>query len=373
MKILYASCRYDPLDRDAGSGVDFNVYETLKEHSVKLQIIGPFRDKPSPFEMVYRKAHRIFSRKLTAKFSEAYLHYCASEVEKAADQFQPDAIFSHNLIPLVYTRTHFPIIYKSDAILKNMHSQWPTYSKLELVRMLAWEKRAVKKSALVITASQWAKKPLVGFYKIPESRILILPIPSSLPADIIPEKISEKQLGLDEVRLLLVAKDYNLKGVDIAIQVVNLLQNLGIDANLRVVGQPGEDSEHVRFMGLFRKNDPIQLAQYAEQFKWAHLLIHPARYEAAGIVCSEAAAFGVPSITNAAGGLATTVENGVSGEVLPKGSPAEKYVEVIQRYLTAPGEYAALAVRTRKRYEETLNWRSAGDRIVSEIERTLSN
>ena len=23
MKILYASCRYDPLDRDAGSGVDY--------------------------------------------------------------------------------------------------------------------------------------------------------------------------------------------------------------------------------------------------------------------------------------------------------------------------------------------------------------
>jgi glycosyltransferase involved in cell wall biosynthesis len=352
------------LDRDAGSGVDFNVYETLKNHGVKLRIVGPFIDKPSKCELFYRMAHRIFSRKLYAKFSEAFLHYCASEVEKAANEYLPDAIFTHNLIPLVYIQTKFPIIYKSDALLKNMHAQWPTYSKLELFRMLKWEKRALEKSSLFITASNWAKEPLLNFYKIPESRIVILPIPSSLPSEVIPEKITEKHLHLDEIHLLVVAKDYNLKGVDIAIQVVNSLQSLGVNAKLRVVGQQGENTQHVRFMGLFRKDDPFQLTQYAAQYKWADFLIHPARYEAAGIVCSEAAAFGVPTLTNAVGGIATTVKDGVSGIVLPALSPAEDYVKVIEHYIQNPGEFQALRRLTRDRYEKELNWEAAGKKIV---------
>ena len=92
-------------------------------------------------------------------------------------------------------------------------------------------------------------------------------------------------------------------------------------------------------MGLYKKDDPLQRSEYLKQFQWADFLIHPARYEAAGIVCGEAAAFGVPTITNAIGGLATTVENGVSGIVLPALSPAEEYVKVIEHFLKEPAEY----------------------------------
>jgi glycosyltransferase involved in cell wall biosynthesis len=369
MKILYASCRYDPLDRDAGSGVDFNLFQTFQNHGADLQVIGPFKDSPSQIERVYRKAHHLFSHKNTAKFSEAYLHFSAIEVEKAAKNFQPDVIFTHNLIPLVYIKTKFPIIHKSDAFLKNMHEQWPTYSKLEYYRMLAWERKALEKCALVITASRWAEKPLLDHYHIPPARIMILPIPSSLPEIVVPKVITEKTLQRKDIHLLTVAKDYNLKGTDIAIQVTQLLRKQGVHATLRVVGQQGENIEGVQFMGFYKKNDPVQLEQYVSHYQWAHLLLHPARYEAAGIVCGEAAGFGVPTITNAAGGLATTVEEGISGVVLPKDSLAERYVEVINSLIADPGRYTCLQETTRKRYETELNWNSAGGRILDEIQR----
>ena len=85
-------------------------------------------------------------------------------------------------------------------------------------------------------------------------------------------------------------------------------------------------------MGLYRKTITEELAGYVANYQWANFLIHPARFEAAGIVPGEAAAFGVPTITNAAGGLATTVADGISGVVLSKGSPPKAYVDVVLRY-----------------------------------------
>lgn len=367
MKVLYASCRYDPLDRDAGSGVDFNIYEALKKKGFELQIVGPFKDQPAFIERVYRKVHRVFSRKLTAKFSEAYLRASARAVAQAAREFQPDAIFSHNLIPLVYLQTALPVVYKSDAVLWNMHDQWPTYSRLELLRMLRWERTALSKSTRIITASRWAAEALTGHYRIPTERILVLPIPSSLPMSEIPREVEHATLDPHDLHLLAVAKDYHLKGIDIVEETVEILQSKGIHATLRVAGHSRPGSDNVKYLGLFRKDIPVERAEYLAQYQWADFLLHPARYEAAGIVCGEAAAFGVPTITNAIGGLATTVEDGVSGVVLPISSPAQAYAEVIYHYLDNPGLYTRLRETTRERYERELNWNAAGDKISNLI------
>lgn len=171
MRILYASCRYNPFDRDAGSGVDFNIYEAFQQVGGRPTHSGPFKQGKKQLEKFYRNTHHIFSRKLSAKYSESYLRMCANIVD-----------------------------------------------------------------------------------------------------------------------------------------------------------------------------------------------------EAAGIVCSEAAAFGVPTITNAAGGLATTVKDGVSGIALPRGSKAERYVEAIEGLINEPGNYQHLRLAARERYEHELNWRSMVTNILTAFE-----
>ena len=125
----------------------------------------------------------------------------------------------------------------------------------------------------------------------------------------------------DKINLLLVGKEYHRKGVDIAIETIRGLNALGIPAELRIVGQENENSENITFMGLLSKKDPDQLQAYLDNYRWAHFLLFPSRFDAAGIVPSEAAGFGVPTITNAAGGIQTTVKNRISGIVLPKAQP----------------------------------------------------
>ena len=60
-------------------------------------------------------------------------------------------------------------------------------------------------------------------------------------------------------------------------------------------------------------------------FHKAHLLLHPARFDASPIVTSEAAAFSTPTITNNSGGIATSVKHGVSGIVLARKSKPASY------------------------------------------------
>jgi glycosyltransferase involved in cell wall biosynthesis len=162
-----------------------------------------------------------------------------------------------------------------------------------------------------------------------------------------------------------VGRDYYRKGVDIAIETVDELNNQGLFAKLTVCGVKGKNRKNVRFVGPYQKKDAIQLKRYVELYRRAHILLHPARFEPAGIVPSEAAAFATPTITNDTGGLATTVKDGVSGIVLPKHSLAEDYVRVIKSLIKDPDRYYALCESSRKRYEKELNWKCAGDKVAS--------
>lgn len=367
MKVLYAACRNDPMDPDAASGVDYCILNQFRDRNYDLRVVGPFKDEPSKFELLYRKIHRIFSRKLHAKFSVAYLRKSAEAVEKAIKEFQPDLVWTKDLIPLVFLRTKYPIVFRSDALFAGTITQWPTYSKLETMRMLKWEKAGLSKSRILITESEWAKQVAILKYNFSSNQILVTPANASLPKQLTLNDIPRKGISSKHLNLLFVGRDFTRKRLDIALQIVRLMRKANINAVLRVVGNTGEDEEGVRFMGLYGKKDPHQLEDYVNNYRWAHFLIHPAAYEAGGIACSEAAGFGVPTITNATGGLETTVKNGVSGIVLPFNSPAEAYVEILSYYLEHEDEYSKLRESTKARFDAELNWDKTFDRIIEKI------
>ena len=113
-----------------------------------------------------------------------------------------------------------------------------------------------------------------------------------------------------------------------------------------------------------KKTDSEHLQKYLNLYRRSHLLIHPTRFDPSPLVPSEAAAFGVPTITNSAGGMATTVADGVSGIVLPKGSPPESYVNEIIMLVRDTARYTQLRNTTRNRYERELNWEVNSKRLA---------
>lgn len=369
MKILYVATQDDPLDLNAGSGSDYQIYHSFLRNGADVRIVGPFKDSPSLFEKAYRRVHRLFSRRRFAKFSVSFLRKAGKAVNDAVQSFRPDLVFAKNTAPLVYCEPVVPIVYRMDTTLKGSHEQWPLFSWLEYHRMLEWEKKTLRKTSLAITCSQWSADILRDYYQVPEKDILIIPNPASLPEHVVPEKLEISKREMIPFRLLLVGREADRKGIDIAIRVADLLENEGVPTELRIVGLSGRDSSNVRYMGLYNKTIEAQLREYISQYQWAHFLIHPARFEAAGIVPGEAAAFGIPTITNATGGLATTVKHNISGIVLPALSPAEEYVSVLKQYIADSDAYLKLCQTSRQRFEEELNWKTGGNNIFQALQK----
>jgi glycosyltransferase involved in cell wall biosynthesis len=359
------------LNYSAGSSTDYDLFHALLSHGASVRIVGPLKNVPGPFETAYRRLHTHITRRKFAKYSVAFLKQNEQEISAAIKEYCPDVIFSYFAAPLVNVRTRIPIVYAIDTTLIGSQSNWPLFSSIEYLRMLNWERKVIRKSAAIITWSKWSADILEKNYNVVRDKIAYFPIPASLPTKSFPERFVIEKEELIPLKLLLVGRDYRRKGIDIAIQMINLLNENGVTAHLRIVGWDGSDTDTVRYCGLYDKSDKTQLEEYIDHYRWAHFLIHPARFEAAGIVPSEAAAFGVPTITNAAGGLATTVKDRVSGVVLPGQSDAQGYFEILQYYIKHPDEYMQLRRSTRQRYEQELNWDITGRKIFEIIENVV--
>jgi len=372
MKILFVTARWNPEDPDSGAGVNFNAYTALKNLGHDIKIGGPFVSDLSIPERLVKKASESFTSRTLIKFYPSYIKRSNKAIRTLIEEYQPHLVFSKSSIPLVNVVLPVPFVYLCDSSVKWVKDNWPYFTKLGFYIMERWEKKVINKANHIITFSRENASVLRTYYHKPETQISIHPIPSALPQEF--GGYERKTFGGDHtLNQILVGRTYDRKGVDVAIEATKLLNNAGIKTHLRIVGQDGPSTENITFMGLYSKKVPSELFSYVENYKWAHLHIFPSRFDPAGIVPAEAAQFGVPTITNASGGLATTVKNNVSGIVLEKDSPAQKYVEVIEALWQDPQKYKQLCKSTYHRYQTELNWDTFGKFINEIIEETVLN
>jgi glycosyltransferase involved in cell wall biosynthesis len=123
--------------------------------------------------------------------------------------------------------------------------------------------------------------------------------------------------------LLCVGRLVHGKGFDLAIEALATIRAAGVDAHLTIVGQ-GEEREqlqdlarrleldvYVHFMGATQRRET--LAAIAQ----STLVLVPSReIEGFSLVAAEAALSGVPCVAARVGGLADTVEDGVTGVIV---------------------------------------------------------
>jgi len=366
MKILFVAARWDPEDPDSGSGLDYNAYITLKKYCPDINIVGPFRSDRNLFERGVDKLSRMITGRRFLKFYPSYINRSNRIVHEAINTTKPDLIFSKSSIPLIHIDLPVPLLYLTDSSIEWVKKQWPYFTKLGFSIMQGWERTVIDKAAHILTFSDANASVLKSYYEKPAEQVTVHPVPSALPENLC--QFVERSLNPSEpIRLLLVGKAFHRKGVDIAIETTQILNDKGIPTHLRVVGQDGPSSDHISFMGLYSKNDSETKTAYIENYRWAHFHLFPSRFDTAGITPSEAAGFGVPTITNAAGGLATTVKDGVSGAVLPENSPANRYMDVIKYYVKHPQNYQVLRQTTYQRYQTELTWDDLGEVLAGII------
>lgn len=379
MRVLFAAYRNDPRDIDGASSIEYGFYSAMIREGFDVEIAGPFTHINPLITRLTRKLFKKVTGKGYTLFPPLVLYRAAKILEEVESSWMPDVVFSVMPCPLAFYSGSTPIVWRTDTTYKRYYDSYDGYSFAGRGRLAQWidrhmQARSMRKASRIITASAFCKYSLMFDYDIPSERIDVLPNPSAIPMDVVPEHmdVKESKKLAHPMRLLFVGRDGFLKGLDIAVETVQLLNSGGIPAELVVCSRNNVDHPNVRWVGTFKKSDPAQLQQYARLYHNAHLLIHPARYESAGIVPSEAAAFATPTITNDVGGLSTTVADGVSGIVLRAGSPAKSYAQAIAELLSEPERYYSLCETTRRRYEQELNWSVVGRRFVH-ILKTVAN
>lgn len=364
MKVLYVAGRWDPRLQNEYSGNDYGAYHAIeKPPDVELSLVGPLDFQPNLLERGVAKIYRKMSGKRLFKYPLAYPRKSADVINEALMRIRPEVIFSKYSAPLVQVKLDIPFVYMCDSIIPFSENLANEFSKPAYRLMERWERSVIDKATLIITYSQACANLISSEYDKPAEKVIVMPIPAFVPEELrIPDRLESSELRMP-LRLLFVGKREYLRGVDIAIQVAEELNSQGIAVELRVIGLKGNSKGPVRFMGVYNKEDPQELSNYFENFGWAQLLVHPSRFHSAGIVISEAAAFGLPTITNNVGGLATTVQHGYSGIVLPERSRASAYCQAIIDLMQEPQRYQSLRKNVRKRFDEELDWQVAGVKL----------
>ena len=184
-------------------------------------------------------------------------------------------------------------------------------------------------------------------------------------ADEVARLIERRQF--DPLRVLFIGRDWWRKGGDIVLAACAIAMEGGLRLQLDVVGvEPPPDPlpSFATSHGNLSKRDPAQRGRLEGLLRQAHLLFMPSRAENYGIAFSEAAAYGVPSLTCAVGGIPTVVRAGVSGMVLPAGSPPGAFARAIHDCIADRARYNTLAWSARCFHDRRLSWDVFGERLI---------
>jgi glycosyltransferase involved in cell wall biosynthesis len=370
----------DAASPDAQSGRPASILREFQRAGYKVHPCFPLPVTTGLAERIEQCLARLTKKRYFKGRSQRQLRQMARLAEARLRQVRCDFIFCPGTLPLAYLHTNQPVVFSSDCTIRSMVDYYPEFSRLSSLQLRACEqaeRAALRKSRLMIYASEWAARSAMTHYGAPPDRVAAIPSGANLGADNRRHDVDRfiACRPLHHVELLFIGKDWARKGGALCFESVRLLNQSGLRTTLHVVGCrpviPGDLQPHVRIHGVLKPSVPEQRAALEALFRRAHFLFVPSRAEAYGMVFCEANAFGAPCITTATGGIPTIVREGINGIALPLQAGPAEYADAI-RQLAHPDRYPALANRSFTAFEQRLNWgswmREFGRRVQTVLE-----
>jgi len=238
----------------------------------------------------------------------------------------------------------------------------------------------------LVAATALDKAQTVELYGADPAKIEVIPLGVDLamfrpiPRD---EAMSAIGLGLPRQRhlILFVGRMDPLKGLDNLLRAIckltELAPELARDLCLAVIGGDvdengsGQNSELECLDRLKREVGVDNLVAYLGSraqdtlpyyYSAADVCVVPSHYESFGLVALEAMACGTPVIASRVGGLQTTVEDGVTGLLVPAGD-VDALAESLKLILLDRELRARLGVNARQK-AQSYTWRSVADHVL---------
>ena len=371
-------CSGPPTDRKIWSGTIFKMYESFLAHNIEVEWIqvNRFTNLESKFFLSIENLHKkIFNRGFNRNHFIAKAFSASKKLQKVLKNSDIDLIFAPTTIAdIAFLKTDKPIIYLNDATfhqLLNYYGGMSGFGWLSKKTTVFIEKLALQKSDFLIFSSNWAAKHAEDFYHISKDKIEVIKFGSNTTA---PDKIVEKNYS-GEITFLFLGVEWERKGGQIALDAIKILRDRNYSVKLQVVGciPPMEDAEAMNVIPFLNKNNPEEARQIFNFLQNSHFMFMPTRADCTPISFCEAASYGLPVISTDTGGVATVVEQGETGILLPINARAEEYANEIEILLQNPEQIRALSQNAREKYENELNWSVWGEKMNSKIHSLLNS
>lgn len=272
--------------------------------------------------------------------------------------------------------TDKPILYLSDATFDLVNNYYPKYSNLtaESIRQgNDIERQAIRRATALVYPTRWAANSAIHYYGARPEHLYIIPFGANIDnAPSLSECMNRKQS--DVCKLVLIGTNWNRKGADLAVDTLDALDQLGVPCELVVCGctpPPGRRRRNLTAIPFLDKNLPEHRERFAELLLTAHFMLLPTRSESFGIVFCEAAAFGLPVVATATGGVSEVVIEGDNGYTLPHNANGSRYAELIRDLFRNWERYQTLARSSWEAYDCRLSWDVWGSATAKVIEGLL--
>lgn len=371
LNILFVSPS-DPRDKKSWSGTPFHMMDALLKHANVTTLT------PRTYRLLHhaKRAEKLLSLLIfrnknhhtgtLTKLIYRLAIYRELKKQKYTALLTPAGSGVLNSILDIKTRyPNISVVYSSDATVDLMQEYYPEFSgmpKQLKSKLQKIEKSAIDLADVILYPSQWAANSAIDTYTANPANVHVIPwgINMQSPA---PRQLSKHD---DKLRLLFVGVDWERKGGAIAVDTLNELRQLGVDAHLTIVGCKIPSSinfEHITHYRYLNKNNKDESEKLSELFYESDLFLLPTKAECLGIVFCEAASFGLPSVTTNTGGIPSVVIDNKTGIVLANNSSGKDFANRISTLLSEPKRLTQMRKNAKDHYIKSLNWGSWANKV----------
>lgn len=357
------------------SGTLASIYNSLDKH-FDLIPVGPFKLKKSFWKSAFNQLSKrgYIKRKYATIHTWKTIKSYSEQLNKKLEGLEYDAVFSTSTLHAVDLKTDKPVYAFTDFSFFNALNYYSFATNLipsSKEEALTVDKYCFNQYTKVFLASEWACRQTTKAYDLSKDKVVPVGRGANLVSDLNEDQVSEiieKRLtDRDVISFLFVGVNWLRKGGPVAFQIVQKLQESGLNIHLDIVGcnPPKEviDSKFTTVHSFLDRSNSVELKKLKNMFEKSMFFIMPTKAEAMGIVFAEAASFGLPSIAYDTGGVSTAIENDITGLLFNSDNTIDDIILKIQTIIIDHNLYKSMAIKAYEKYINELNW----DVIISKI------
>jgi glycosyltransferase involved in cell wall biosynthesis len=353
----------DPRDKRSWSGTNYFLLQTLKRNFDHVEILGPYT--PQPLKFICSGFNfltlRLFNKRFDYRHSKWMRNAFGKHFSALLKQKNYDLVIISAATSIAAgIKTDLPVVYINDRSIEGAMDYHKVLTQLfdfSRKQSIETDRLAIAKSTLTVFSSSWASDAAIRNNPASASKIKMLPFGANL--ETIPGAPAEKAFPEFPLQLFFAGVNWEDKGGPVALETLQHLISKGIDAELIVCGcVPPVSHPKMNVIGFLNKNNPQEFEKLMNFYHTSDFFLLPTKYEAYGLVFCEAAAYGLPALAPATGGITSIIVDGETGFLLPENATGKEYAEKIIAVVNDPGKYNAMRNAAYLRFKNKLNWES---------------